>query len=261
MGLIRHFFEFLGRGKTSEKPAKYSHDSAKNGDVSCLISEVENAVVREVMTPRTNMVCLDIESHIDEIKTILLEWEHSNIPVYRSRIEDVLGVLDLKDISKLFMKGINITHETIRKALKEPYIVPATKKITGLLEELLKKNADLALVVDEYGGVVGIVTQKDLCLEIVRNAGFVEDDSLIFDKDGYVSVCADTDIDKVEELFGVEIPHVDFETVGGLIFNIAGKIPEQGESFKYKNLVFEIAKAEEHKLQKISISKITASFS
>jgi len=259
MGLVRCFFEFLQGGKASGKASECSHNSANNSDVSCFISEVENAVVREVMTPRTNMVCLDIESPLDEIKTILLEWKHSNIPVYCSRIEDVLGVLDLKDISKLFMKNANITHETIKKALKEPYIVPATKKITALLEELLKKNADLALVVDEYGGIIGIVTQKDLCLEIVRNAGFVEDDSLIFDKDGFVSVCADTNIDKVEELFGVEIPHIDFDTVGGLIFNIAGKIPEKGESFKYKDLMFEIAKAEEHKLQKISISKISAS--
>jgi len=255
MGLITPLIKFL-RGEKDSEDEPYGAKKTRYSEFLSAVSEVESTIVREVMTPRTDMVYLDISSPPDELKNTILKCKHSNIPVYNRRIEEILGVLDLRDVPKLLINEINISYENLRSILKEPYIVPDTKKITELLEELIKKQIELALVVDEYGGVSGIVTQKDLCIEMVKNIGFVADDVLLFDESGLVSVCANTDIDKVEELFDVDIPHKDFDTIGGFLFHLSGRIPAEGESFKYKNLLFKVAKAEENKLEKICIEKI-----
>jgi len=237
MGLITPLIKFL-RGEKDSEDEPYGAKKTRYSEFLSAVSEVESTIVREVMTPRTDMVYLDISSPPDELKNTILKCKHSNIP------------------PKLLINEINISYENLRSILKEPYIVPDTKKITELLEELIKKQIELALVVDEYGGVSGIVTQKDLCIEMVKNIGFVADDVLLFDESGLVSVCANTDIDKVEELFDVDIPHKDFDTIGGFLFHLSGRIPAEGESFKYKNLLFKVAKAEENKLEKICIEKI-----
>ncbi len=259
MGLLADFIKFFKNTFGEEEVCSEGEDPCHSGDKGGFpfnIQDTEKTIVREIMTPRTDMLCLDINTPLEDIEKILVEWKNSNILVYRERIEDILGMLSLKELARAFVKDKKITHDLLVGILTEPYVVPAKKKIIELLDDLLKKKKELALVVDEYGGIIGVVTEKDIFREIVKNVGFVPGNTRQLKKEEVVLVDASTYIEKIEEIFGLDIPHTGFDTVGGLLFNLSGRIPIVGECFSHKNLLFEVEKAEKHKLQQISIRRL-----
>jgi len=223
------------------------------------IFDISDIYVKEVMVPRTDMVAIDItnplESYIDKI----LASEFSRIPVYEEHIDKIIGILYVKDLLR-FVKE-DQTDFDIRKVLRKPFFVPETKKIDAMLGEFQKSRNHMAVVIDEYGGVDGIVTLEDILEEIVgeiwdeydteeHEVTEVSHDTFIVDvRMDIDDFCEKFELCKTNEM-------EEYETVGGLVFDIAEKIPDVGEQYKYENYIFKILNKHERRLDKVELRRI-----
>lgn len=222
------------------------------------IFDISETYVKEAMVPRTDMMALNKEATEDEIWSLILETEYSRIPVYEGDIDNIIGVLFVKDLVKNFRKHEKIDFEG---AIRPPYFVPETKKIDDLLREFQKARAHIAIVIDEYGGVAGIITMEDILEEIVGeiwDEHDVEEHECVQVSDDTYIVDVRMDIDDFCEKFGIEKTQdmEEYETLGGLIFDIADKIPEVGEIYEYSEYRFKILTKHERRLDKIEIKKL-----
>ena len=196
------------------------------------VFEFTHTCVREVMIPRTRMVALDLQMSREELVKIILEAQYSRYPVYRDNIEEMVGVLHDKDIMGALVKGEELHLEQV---IRQPVFVPEGKKVNDLLKEMQRTRNHMALVVDEYGGISGLVTTEDLLEELV---GEIEDehdagelDKLVEQPDGSWLVDGLTSIFDLQEPLGIKLeeePH--YETVAGLVLNELGHLPVQGET-------------------------------
>jgi len=199
------------------------------------VFEFTHTCVREVMVPRTRMVALDLLMSRDELIKTILDAQYSRYPVYRGSIEDIVGVLHDKDIMGALVRGVELQLEQI---IRPPVFVPEGKKVNELLKEMQRIRNHMALVVDEYGGISGLVTTEDLLEELV---GEIEDEhdagepcKLMQQPDGSWLVDGLVSIFDLQEPLGIkleEAPH--YETVAGLVLDQTGHLPEQGETFDW----------------------------
>ena len=221
------------------------------------VFEFSDTVAREVMTPRTDMMCLDIESSLEEARQIVVKTGFSRIPVYEENVDHIVGILYAKDL----LQHSNNKHE-LKDMLREPYFIPETKKIDELLKEMQKSKIHLAIAVDEYGGTAGIVTIEDLLEEIVGEIfdeydkmnipiRRLDDDTLIID--GMVP------IDEINTLLGVRIPEDGFETIGGFMLDQFGRIPQEGERISFDGVNFIVFKTDNVRIMKVK-ARILPSF-
>jgi len=212
--------------------------------------------VKEVMTPRIDIVCVDAQANIADI---LMEFEkhpHSRIPIYDETIDDIIGVVFIKDLLRFWEKEFAET--SVIELIRLPYFVPTTKRVDVLLEEFQTKHIQLAIVVDEYGGTAGLVTLEDLVEEIVGEIRDEYEDKEVFIQpleDGNFLVDARTPIDMLNEELKLDLPEGDFETISGLILELIGKIPAHEEVIKYKDLTFTIIEADEKSILEVKIFK------
>ena len=214
-----------------------------------------DTVVKEVMVPRTEIVALDAVSDVDSILRTMNEKGFSRLPVYSETIDNVIGIVYLKDLLPLHMANKPIQLESI---LRKPYIVPPNKNVSQLLKEMREKRIHLALVGDEYGGTDGLVTLEDIIEEIV---GDIQDEQekVLREIDEVAAnryiVDGRTSIDKVNGKLGVTIPEDEFETIGGYILGLFGRLPAEGDQIRYDNLMFTVLRLRKNRIARVRILK------
>ncbi len=221
------------------------------------IIDLDYTTVREVMVPRLDMVSIEASASLPEAASTIVEHGHSRLPVYVETIDEVIGILYVRDLLAAFANPHN---EVDVRALTRPaFIVPETKRVDELLEEFRQRRTQIAVVVDEYGGTEGLVTMEDVLEEIV---GEIEDEfsrvreaEIAKQDDGTVFVTAGLGTEAVEDLFGVSIESDDFDTVGGFVYHHLGRIPHVGDVVEKEGLRVEVATVVGRRLRSLRISK------
>lgn len=210
----------------------------------------------EIMTPRTEIVAVPFEATVRAARDIIVEQKYSRLPVYRDSIDNIEGVIYVRDLLQAWALGKE--DQPIQELLRPAHFVPETKTASELLKDMQQNHVQIATVIDEYGGVAGIVTVEDIVEEIV---GEIEDEDIedeeiieiIEGEDGYWDVLGSTDIDKIERLFEVEIEDEDFSTIAGMVTSEAGYVPKIGERLTMFGLDVEVLKADEKRIHLVRI--------
>ncbi|MGZ3459515.1 MAG: hemolysin family protein [Archangium sp.] len=222
------------------------------------IFELSDKRCRDVMVPRTEVVCVDISTPPDEVLRLLAEENHSRIPVYRDDVDHILGVLHARDLIPLLQHPeLIVLQDTIRPA----HFVPWLKPIGDLLREMQRKKIHMAIVVDEYGGFMGIVTLEDILREIVGDIGDefeVEEKQVEKLADGSFLVDAALEVDRFTQAFGFPLPEGDFDTLGGFLSSMAGHLPDVGERFTYNGWVFTVHAKEGARVDRVRMTRLKA---
>jgi putative hemolysin len=173
----------------------------------------------------------------------MLESKYSRLPVYRDQIDNVEGIIYVRDLLQCWADGRE--NENIRPLIRTVYFVPETKPVADLLEEMQKAHVQLAMVIDEYGGVCGLVTVEDMLEEIVGE--------IVQGPDGFYEVAGSTEIGKIEQLFDMEIEPDDFTTIAGLVINEQGTVPNVGERLEIRGLEVEVLEADERRINRLRV--------
>jgi CBS domain containing-hemolysin-like protein len=226
------------------------------------ILEFSNILVREIMIPRTEIRAVSTQATIEEIIKEVIESRHTRIPVYSGTIDNINGILNVKDLLKFWSK--QITKEDILTVLTKPYYIPETKNTHLLFHELKENKKHIAIVIDEYGGTSGLVTLEDLLEEIV---GEIRDehetvtaaDGIYQAPDGSLIIDGRTEIDKIAEFLNVSLQKGRYETLSGLILNTTKRIPLTGEKFQIEGLEITVENADERSIKKVKIRKLKES--
>lgn len=198
------------------------------------VFEFSETVAREVMTPRIDIVAVPGDIALPELLDVVVEEGHSRIPVYEGSIDNVVGVLLAKDLLPLLSatNGARSEDFALRALMREPYFVPESKPVDDILAEFREHSVHLAIVIDEFGGTFGLLTMEDLLEEIVgeiHDEYDVEEPEFAPTPEGDVLIDGGAAISDVNERFGLEIPEEGFETIGGYIFGVLGRVAEPGD--------------------------------
>lgn len=221
------------------------------------VFEFGDTLVREVMIPRPDIISMPINISLDELLQFIREDGHSRFPVYDTSLDRVVGILYVKDI---LMKLDEIKQSyDLFKLLRAPFFVPETKKLDDLLSEFQKRKQHMAMVVDEYGGVSGLVTIEDLLEEIVGEIvdeyDLEEQEPLLRVDDNVFSVDARYSIKDFEEELGYELDYEDSETVGGFVLEKLGRIPQKGEIFAEPQGSFQVTEIKGNRILRVRFTK------
>ncbi len=218
------------------------------------VFDFKDSQVNDVMITRTEMITIDMELSYEEIVKIINQEQFSRIPVYEDTIDNIIGILYVKDL--LFLQGNNEIEFDLRKLIREPYFTYEFKSTKELFSEMRANRVHMVVVLDEYGGTEGIVTIEDLIEEIV---GDIEDE---YDKyvdevdvireDEYL-VNGNVRIEDLNELIGIHVESEDFDTIAGFVIGIIDRIPEEGETIEFENIKFIIENIDRNRIEKIRI--------
>jgi CBS domain containing-hemolysin-like protein len=247
-GFVKSFFK---KGEMSKK----TYDSLETDQQEMIrgVVELSETTVKEVMVPRIDTVFLSADAPRDELLAVICESGHSRFPVYEETIDNVIGILYVKDVLQTLVKNREFD---IRKLLRKPFFVPRSKHIDGLLRELRRRRVHIAVVVDEYGGVSGIVCMEDIIEEIIGDIqdefDNEQDDIVKLGQDSYLCD-ARVNLEDLGEEIGVKFPVEDFDTLGGFVFDLLGKIPVKYEKAVYAGHDFIIQDMEGHKINTVKI--------
>ena len=214
------------------------------------IVDFTETVVREVMTPRPDIVAIRADATLDELRSLFREEQYSRIPVYRKDLDNILGILFVKDLVGL-PPGAEPPMTTL---MRSAFMVPESKRVSELLKEMQRRQAQMAVVVDEYGGTAGLVTVEDLLEEIVgeiRDEYDVESETVVDEGDGTLVLSGKVGIDEVKDRLGVEIEREGFETLGGYLLSHLGRMPYVGETFEVDDLAVEVLEVERRRITKV----------
>jgi CBS domain containing-hemolysin-like protein len=230
----------------------------EEGELIHSIIEFGDTRVNEVMTPRTEIAALPITATVAEARDRVIESKYSRLPVYREQIDNVEGIIYMRDLLQCWPEGREA--EKISSLLRPVYFVPETKQVADLLEEMQKAHVQLAMVIDEYGGVAGLVTVEDILEEIV---GEIEDEDtaqeeiieIVESDDGYYDVLGSTEIGKIERLFDMEIEDDDFTTIAGLVISESGYVPRIGERLNFRGLDVEVLDADDRRINRLRLRR------
>lgn len=221
------------------------------------VFEFSDTLVREVMVPRPDILSLPINTDLDELLMFVKEDGHSRYPVYDGDLDKVVGVLYVKDIL-MKLDEIRKTYDLFRM-LRAPFFVPETKKLDGLLREFQKRKQHMALVVDEYGGVSGLVTIEDLLEEIVGEIvdeyDLDEQAPLTRLEDGTISIDARFSISDLEQELELKFDYEDSETVGGFVLEKLGRIPQKGETFREPQGHFKVTEIKGNRILRVKFTR------
>lgn len=221
------------------------------------IFEFDDTVVKEVMTPRTDMSAVDLESTLEELLDVIVEENFSRIPVYEDTIDNIVGILYVKDLFSMIKKKME-WEVSLKDIIRPAYYVSEYKKIDELFKEMQKSKSHIAIVIDEYGGTAGLITIEDLLEEIVGNIFDEYDDVVLdFEKiDEYTYIVNGMlDVDEVNDLLDVDIPEDEFDTISGMVLSLSGKMPEVGDEVTYEDILFRIEEVDDKRISKIKITK------
>lgn len=225
------------------------------GEMIQNIIEFGDTLVGEVMKPRPQIVAIEAQATVADARLLIIESKYSRIPVYRDQIDNIEGTVYVRDLLA-FCEGDKY-QICVTECMRPAYFVPESKPIAELLEEMQKAQVQIAMVIDEYGGVAGLVTVEDIIEEIL---GEIEDEDeaaldqeIVLAEDGSYLVDGSTEIRKVELLYDKEVEADDFTTVAGLIINELGHVPTVGEKLEFKGLEFEVVDADNKRVNRVRL--------
>jgi putative hemolysin len=214
-----------------------------------------DTIVREIMVPRTDITAVDARSGIDAILGVMNEKGFSRLPVYSGSIDNVIGVVYLKDILPLHVMDRPFRLDAV---MRKPYVVPPNKSVSVLLREMRERRMHLVLVGDEYGGIDGLVTMEDLIEEIVGDIRD-EQEKVLREIEEVAAhryiVDGKTDIGKLNEKLGVKLPEDEFETVGGFVLGLFGRLPAEGDQVRYEDLLFTVLRLRKNRIVRVRVLK------
>ncbi len=217
------------------------------------IEELADTAVKEVMIPRIDVDFISIDTVGSELLQKITASGHSRFPVYSGSIDNVVGVLYVKDLIKVYAAKQEVDLE---KIIRKPYFVPESKKIDSLLREFKRRHIHIAIAIDEYGGMSGIVCMEDIIEEIVGDIQdeFDNEREDIIPLSDNVWLCdARVNLDDLNETIGANFPAEDFDTLGGFVFDLFGKIPVKFEKTSWNNYDFIVQEMEGHKVNVIKV--------
>jgi putative hemolysin len=213
----------------------------------------------EIMTPRTEICALPVTGTIRDARELINDQKYSRIPVYRDSIDNIEGILYVRDLLQTLSEGSEL--RSVSEILRDAYFVPETKPADELLRAMQQNHVQIAIVIDEYGGVAGVVTVEDILEEIVGEIEDedIEDEEIIEivegESGGYYDVLGSTDIDKIERLFDINFDDDDFTTVAGFVTSEAGCVPPVGEKLGLRGLEVEVLRGDEKRLNLLRIRR------
>lgn len=220
------------------------------------VVEFGDRLVREIMTPRTRIVAIEREATVAQLKELFIKEKFSRIPVYRERLDNIEGMVMAKDL--LEFSTPEYADRPIGFLVRPVNFVPETMVIKDLLKEFKKMKQKLAMVVDEHGGVAGLVTMEDVLEEIVgeiQDEYDVEEPEIIVEKPESYLVNGHTEIEELEELLQTELSDENFQTIGGLINQHLGRLPKKGERIQLAGLTIEVLEVDEKSVRKVRLSR------
>jgi CBS domain containing-hemolysin-like protein len=219
------------------------------------IVDFGDTLVREVMTPRPDIVAIEEGTTIGGLRTLFREQEYSRFPVYKESLDTIAGFVFIKD---LVLLGGTDDGRSISSLIRPAVVVPETKRVPELLKQFQRQQTQCAIVVDEYGGTAGLVTIEDLLEEIVgeiRDEYDVESEAVVDEGHGRFVFSGKVDVDEVAQRLDVHIERAGFETVGGYLLSHLGRVPVVGERFDIDDLTVEVLDAERRRVNKVRITK------
>jgi putative hemolysin len=218
------------------------------------VFDFSDSQVNDVMVPRTEIVAIDVDLPYEEIIKIINKEQYSRIPVYENTIDNIIGILYVKDL--LFMDVNKESTFDLRKYIRQPYFTPEYKSIKELFKEMRTNRNHMVVIIDEYGGTEGIVTIEDVVEEIVGDIEDEYDKKIkeieVIKEDEYL-VNGNVRIDIINELIGTHIESEDFDTIAGFVIGIIDRLPEAGEEIEYENIRFIIENIDRNRIKKIRI--------
>jgi len=223
------------------------------------IFEFGDTLASEAMRPRTEIESVPSGATLMDVFALVSESGYSRYPVIEDTVDTVIGILYVKDILVAMAVGEVKREDDIQRFIRPAYFIPENKRVSELLSEMQRERFQIAIVIDEYGGTAGLVTLEDLIEEIVGSIHdeleAEEKDVEIVDEKNFV-VSGQSGLDEVNELLGADLRSADFNTIGGYVFGLFGRMPKVGEQLKYRNLRFEILELEGRKIEKMKITKL-----
>jgi|CXWL01.1.fsa_nt_gi CBS domain containing-hemolysin-like protein len=221
--------------------------------------EFSDTLAGEIMTPRTEICAISIDATIKDARDRIIEEKYSRLPIYRETIDTIEGMVYVRDLLAALATGRK--EYSVETIMRPAFFVPETKTAAALLKSMQAHHVQVAIVIDEYGGVAGLITVEDILEEIV---GEIEDEDteqeeiieIVEGDDGYYDVLGSTEIDKIEHLFDADLEDEDYTTIAGLVTSEAGYVPKVGEKLNLRGLTIEILRADEKKLHLIRLRKM-----
>jgi len=223
------------------------------------IVDFGDTLVREVMTPRPDIVAVPSDASVAQLRALFREQEYSRFPVFNENLDNILGIIRVKDLLQIDDSALD--KHPITPLVRPASFVPETKRVPELLKEFQRKQVQMAIVVDEYGGTAGLVTLEDLLEEIVgeiRDEDDVEGEPIVDEGNGSYVFSAKVSFDELRERLGLEIEPEGFETVGGYVLARLGRVPSVGETFDLDGLHVEVLEAERRRIHKVRFRKATS---
>jgi CBS domain containing-hemolysin-like protein len=221
------------------------------------IVELGDKQVRELMTPRTDIMAFTADTSVREALQKAVDLRYSRLPVFGEHLDDIVGIVHLRDLIRAYLSGHE--NEPVSTVVRPAYFIPETKQAADLLDEMKNSRTHIAVVIDEYGGVAGLVTLVDLVEEVVgeiQQEDKTEPADINEQPDGSFIVRGSTEIRKLELLFDTEIESDDFTTVAGLIIKRLDRLPAVGEGLQFKSLRFEVLDADPRRIRTVRIRRI-----
>ena len=241
----------------AEHPSTDPVDEQEHEEQNELISSViefTDAIVREVMVPRIDMVTVPLAADTARALEVVVASGRSRVPVTGENLDDVLGVLYARDL--LGSRDTGASPAPVRTLMRQAHFVPETKRVSELLRELQRERVHLAIVVDEFGGTAGLVTIEDLLEEIVGEISdeYDTEELMVEASDHGFLVDARLSVQDLSELVGLRLPDEDWDTVGGLILGLAGRVPEEGETFEIDGLRLTAERVQGRRVSRVRVS-------
>ena len=234
------------------------HEGTIEGEERRLLRSIVDfggTLVREVMTPRPDIVAIREDATIGDLRAQFREQEYSRFPVFRDSLDNIVGFIFIKDLVAL---GAEVDASPIGPLMRPPVVVPETKRVPELLKQFQRQQTQCAIVVDEYGGTAGLVTIEDLLEEIVgeiRDEYDVESEPIVDEGHGRFVFSGKVSVDEVAQRLGVEIEREGFETVGGYLLHHIGRVPAVGETFDVDGLTVDVLDAERRRINRVRIAR------
>ena len=245
------------RTAEGESTTESAISEAEGRELLQSIVDFTETIVREVMTPRPDIIAIRVVATLGDLRVLFREEQYSRIPVYRDNLDNIVGVVFVKDLVAL-PPGAEPPLTTL---MRSAYFVPESKRVSELLKEMQRRQAQMAIVVDEYGGTAGLVTVEDLLEEIVgeiRDEYDVESETVTDEGSGTFVFSGKVSVDEVRDRLGVEIEREGFETVGGFLLSHLGRMPYVGELLEVDDLVFEVLEVERRRITKMRVRRRVA---
>lgn len=235
-------------------------ESATAGEERKLLRSVVDfgdTLVREVMTPRPDIVAIKDDHTVRDLKKLVAQQEYSRVPVYRENLDNIVGLVVVKDL--LQSEEWPPLDLPVSALMRAAMFVPDTKRVAGLLKEFQQRRDQLAIVVDEYGGTAGLVTIEDLLEELVgeiRDEYDTEGEPIVQENDDTFTFSAKVGIGDLAERFGIEIEADGFETVGGWVLARVGRVPAVGEAFEFDAVAVEVLESERRRIHRVRVRRL-----